>query len=71
MFGLPSNIYMWITANQNAPCLFLCAQSFSLADETVVLYLKVHYRDTPGDNSSCVIYACDIFRHFPKADAQT
>ena len=32
---------MWITANQNAPCLFLCAQSFSLADETVVLYLKV------------------------------
>ena len=32
---------MWITANQNAPCPFLCAQSFSLADETMALYLQM------------------------------
>ena len=29
-----------MTANQNATCPFLCAHTFSLADETVVLYLQ-------------------------------
>ena len=29
IFGLPSTIYMWITANQNAPCPFLCVQYVS------------------------------------------
>ena len=39
------NIWSLITANHNVSCLYLCAQFYgyvSLADETVVFYLKSH-----------------------------